>query len=448
MTDLPVVRFAPSPTGYLHPGNIRTALFNYLHARHQGGRVVLRIDDTDPHRSRKHYSDALMTDLDWLGLTSDQVVWQSARTEHYAAAAERLKARGLLYRCYESTDELARKRRIQLAQKRPPVYDRTGLQLSDRDHAAFAAEGRQPHWRFRLSGDVVTVADTIQGSIVVAMAGQSDPVLVRADGGMLYNLPSVVDDIDLGITMIIRGADHCVNAAIQVELFRALDATAPDFAHHGLLVDATGQGFSKRSGTGAIRDLRADGVEPIAILSYLAGLGTAGGIVAMDDLAALADHFDLAAVHRGDAGFDIRALKALHLRYLRQFSYTAMESRLQAVGLDQADAAFWNGVRGNLTRFDEIVMWWRILREPLTPIIDDYALCQQARATLPSEPWNDDDIAAWLKQLAATSGRRGKALFLPLRRALTGRDHGPDMAHLLPLIGARCCAGRLNGETI
>ena len=323
-------------------GMCGAALWNWLLARKMGGAFILRIDDTDQERSTKAYEDGIKADLAWLGLTYDQTVNQSDRFERYDAARDKLIEAGLLYACYETPEELDRKRKLQRARSLPPVYDRAALALTDDERSALEAEGRKPHWRFKLSQSPVTWTDLIRGETTVDTASVSDPVLIRADGMYLYTLPSCVDDIDLGVTHVMRGEDHVTNTGVQIEIFRALGGAAPQFAHHSLLIGADGQGLSKRLGALSIEAMRDDGMEPASITSLLARLGTADPVTAETNLGALAEGFDFARLGRAPARFDPAELETLNGKVLHETSYEAVSARLDALGVPKI---LWNTVR-------------------------------------------------------------------------------------------------------
>ncbi|WP_411819734.1 glutamate--tRNA ligase [Hyphococcus formosus] len=436
------VRFAPSPTGKLHVGNVRAALWNWLFARKSGGTFVLRIDDTDLERSTKEYEDGIREDLAWLGLTYDETMRQSARFDRYEEAAEGLKAAGLLYPCYETAEELDRKRKIQRARGLPPVYDRAALALTAEQIAAYEAEGRKPHWRFKLSQAQVKWNDLIRGETVVETASVSDPVLIRADGVFLYTLPSCVDDIDLSITHVMRGEDHVTNTGVQIEIIKALGGTPPQFAHHSLLVGADGQGLSKRLGSLSIQAMREDGIEPAAITSLLAKLGTADPVVPQSDLMKLAESFDFDRLGRAPARFDNTELEALNAKLFHETAYDAVADRLSDAKISEP---LWNAVRGNITRLSDVAEWVEVVDGEIDPVIEDAAFANEAAVLVPDE-LNDDSWQELTNAIKEKTGAKGKKLFMPLRLALTGRARGPEMAVLLPLIGAEKARARLRGE--
>lgn len=442
------VRFAPSPTGKLHVGNIRAALWNWLFARSRGGRFILRIDDTDRERSTAAYEDGIRADLSWLGLAWDETFRQSARFARYDDVADLFRAGGLLYACYETAEELDRKRKLQRARGLPPVYDRAALQYTNAQVKAFEAEGRKPHWRFRLSQQPVSWNDLIRGETSVDTASVSDPVLIREDGMYLYTLPSCIDDIDSAITHVIRGEDHVTNAAVQIEIMQALiDAegkgAVPGFAHHSLLVGADGQGLSKRLGALSIEAMRADGIEPAAITSLLARLGTSEAVAPEPDIMALARAFDFAKVGRAPARFDEAELSTLNARILHETPYAALAERLSALGVSQT---LWEAVKGNVTRLADAAEWRGVVEGAIEPVIEDRTFTDKAAALVPDDPLGPESWAAFTAAVKDATGAKGKALFMPLRLALTGKPHGPEMAALFPLIGAAKARARLQGR--
>jgi glutamyl-tRNA synthetase len=442
---LPLVRFAPSPTGYLHIGNARPALFNWLFARRNSGRFLLRYDDTDTVRSKPEFADAIAEDLAWLGIAPDLVIRHSERLSIYDAAAQRLREAGRLYPCYESADELDRRRKRQLARGLPPVYDRAALKLTDADRAALDAQGRKPHWRFLLEPRTVAWTDLVRGEAHVDCASLSDPVLAREDGSYLYTLPSVVDDAETGVTHVIRGEDHVTNTAVQIQIFQALGAALPVFGHHNLLTTASGEGLSKRLGHLSLRGLRDSGVEALAVAALAVLTGSSDAVRPVASLDELAGLVDLAHVSRAPAKFDEHELETLSARTLHQLPFEAVADRLAALGV-AGDEAFWLAVRGNLGRLDEAAIWWRVVAGEIEPVVADEALLARAAALLPAGPFDQATWKSWTGAVAAATGAKGRALFMPLRQALTGLDHGPELAALLPLIGRARALRRLAGE--
>ncbi|GGA84039.1 glutamate--tRNA ligase [Brucella endophytica] len=444
------VRFAPSPTGYIHIGNTRTALFNWLFALKNDGRFILRFDDTDVERSKTEYAQAIARDLEWLGIAPARVEYQSKRFAIYDAAVEKLKKARLLYPCYETAEELERRRKLRLTRRLPPVYGREALKLTDAERAALEAEGRKPHWRFLLPNfktdpfsperTEVHWDDLVRGPQTVDLASMSDPVLVREDGTYLYTLPSVADDIDMGITHIIRGDDHVTNTGAQIALFRALGAEPPEFGHHNLLTTISGEGLSKRSGALSVGSLREAGYEPMAIASLAVLIGTSENVVAAPDMAALAGHFDPAATSKSSAKFDPAELDTLNRALIHTLSFEDVAARLAALGIEGDKAeAFWLAVRGNLDRVSDAAQWWRIVHDgPETApdlSLEDRDFVREAFDLLPPEPWDRETWKVWTGAVKDKTGRKGKALFMPLRLALTGLHSGPELADLLPLAG-------------
>ncbi len=435
-----ITRFAPSPTGSLHAGNIRTALVNWLHARRQGGRFLLRLDDTDLARSTEEAARGIRADLAWLGLTPDAEVRQSDRFALYEAALAKLAAQGRAYRAYDTPEQLDLKRRVQASRGLPPVYDRAALGLTDADHARFAARGVAPHWRFRLDTAAPVVwRDRVRGECHVDPASLSDPVVRRADGSWLYMLPSVVDDIDRGVTTIVRGEDHVTNSGVQLQMFAALDAQPPALAHLPLLTGADAA-LSKRLGSAGVAEWRDAGIEPAAVRAFLARLGTSAAVEPADD-ATLVAGFDFAAFGRSTVRFDPVELAALNAKTIHGLEFATVADRLP----DGMTAAAWDAVRGNLSTVAEADGWWRVIVGPLAEIADpaDRDYFAAAAALLAATDWGSDIWPRWTAALKAASGRKGRALFHPLRVALTARDTGPEMAALLPLIGRDAALARL-----
>lgn len=437
------VRFAPSPTGYIHVGNTRQAVNNWLFARQQGGTFVLRIDDTDLERSTQAFEDGIYRDLTWLGLTWDEADSQSKRFPLYEKAVETLKAAGRLYPAYETAEELDRRRKVQLSRGLPPIYDRAALKLSDGEKAALEAEGRRPHWRFKLDGRQVQWNDLVRGPSSVDTASMSDPVLIREDGAFLYTLPSVVDDIEMGVTHVIRGEDHTTNTGAQIEIFEALGGTLPAFAHTSLLVGAEGDKLSKRLGSLSIADLREEGFEPLAIVSHLAKIGTSDPLEAAS-LDALAKSFDFAKFGRAPARYDTADLERLNAHVLHATSYEEAKPRLAALDADLGEA-FWNAIRGNLDKMADAVRWAAVINGPIAPVVEDQAFLDKAASLLP-ETVDTETWGVWINSVKAETGAKGKGLFMPLRRALTGMDHGPEVGPLLALIGRDKAIKRLGGQ--
>ncbi|MGE0024597.1 MAG: glutamate--tRNA ligase [Hyphomicrobium sp.] len=450
------VRFAPSPTGRLHIGNIRTAVLNYLLARKAGGTFLLRLDDTDRERSTEEFAEGIRTDLRWLGLAWDREERQSARFARYTEVADALKASGRLYACYESEDELDKKRKRQLARGLPPIYDRAGLKLTGDEKASLEAEGRRPHWRFRLPNTdpaggllapeptIVSWNDLVRGDQTVDLGSLSDPVLIREDATPLYTFTSVVDDVDFAITHVVRGEDHVTNTGVQIAIFEALGAAPPAFGHHSLLIGADGHALSKRLGTLSVETFRSDGLEPMAVVSHASLLGTSDAIEPHRHIEELAELFDLAKVSTAPARFDPAELRTLNAKLLHKEPYEDVAERLAALGVG-GGATFWEAVRGNVGVLAEARDWWDIATSDIDPVIENAELTARAADLLPPEPWDAGTWGAWTAEVGKATGAKGRALFHPLRLALTGRDSGPELKALLPFIGHPRAASRLRG---
>jgi len=440
------LRFAPSPTGRIHVGNVRTALMNWLFAIRESGQVLLRIDDTDLARSTKEFEQGIEEDLRWLGLNWHDRANQSHRFDAYEKAAAKLKADGLLYPCYETEEELDRRRRIAQATGKPPIYDRAALKLTPADRARLEGEGRKPHWRFKLSGARKEWNDLVRGPQSIDTASLSDPVLIREDGAFLYTLPSVVDDIDFQITHIVRGEDHVTNSGVQIEIFEALGGAVPVFGHFPLLAGADGGALSKRLGSLSVSELRAEGYEPMAVLSHLAKIGTSDPVEARASLEQLASEFSFEKIGRAPARFDPDELKRVNASLLHQLAYEAVKERLSALEADRGEA-FWNAVRANISLLPEVRQWAHIVDGPIEPFISDKAFAAAAVEVLPRGAYDANTWNAFVSAVKEKTGAKGKALFMPLRQALTGLDHGPEMAALFPLIGEERARKRLCGQT-
>jgi glutamyl-tRNA synthetase len=439
-----ILRFAPSPTGRIHIGNARTAILNWLLAQKTGGQFILRYDDTDTARSKLEYAESIAVDLAWMGIEPTRVEWQSKRFDKYHAATAQLKDAGYLYPCYETADELDRRRKRQLARHQPPIYDRAALKLSADEVKAFETEGRKPHWRFKLNHTHIEWTDLVRGPVSIDTATLSDPVLVREDGTYLYTLPSVVDDIEFGITHVIRGEDHVVNAAVQIAITKALGGAVPQYAHHSLLIGADGQGLSKRLGSLSITAMRESGLEAMAVVSHAALLGTSDAIHPCADYQELIEGFDLAKLSRAPGRFDEAELKGLNAKLLHMLPWNAVRDRL-----DYGSEAFWLAVRGNLEMLSDSKIWHDVINHDIKPIIadEDAEFVALAKQSLPEEAWDGTTWKTWTEAVKLASGRKGKSLFMPLRLALTGLDHGPELAALLPLIGRTRTLQRLQGQT-
>lgn len=451
------VRFAPSPTGYIHIGNIRIALFNWLYAQAHNGTFILRYDDTDVERSKQEYIDAIAVDLEWLNVQPNEVYYQSKRFKRYDEVAETLKQRGLLYPCYETAEELERRRKIQLSRKLPPIYDRSALKLTPEDKKLFESQGRKPHWRFLLPNfennplqtkrTEICWNDAVKGKQTIDLASLSDPVLIREDGSYLYTLPSVIDDIDMAITHIIRGDDHITNTGAQIALFKALGAELPVFGHINLLTTVLGKGLSKRNNDLSIRSLRAEGFESIAIQCLAVLIGTSQNVHPYLHQVELLKHFNLQDTSRSVAKFDTADLLTLNSHIVHELTYTQVKSRLESLSIEEEKAKyFWNAIRSNIDKVNDASLWWEMIHDDKhfdTVSVEDRAFVCQSRDFLPEGVLNDETWKVWTKLLKEKTGRSGKTLFMPLRQALTGMDHGPEMGKLLPLLGREKVIKRL-----
>jgi glutamyl-tRNA synthetase len=452
----PRVRFAPSPTGRLHIGNIRTAALNWLYARKHQGSFLLRLDDTDTVRSTEEFAEAIRDDLKWLGLTWDEEARQQDRTARYDEVAAALKAKGALYPAFETEDELDRRRKRQLAMHRPPIYDRAALKLSESEIAEKIAAGKKPHWRFRLPNTaegrglapeptLVSWNDLIRGDQTVDLGSLSDPVLIREDGTFLYTLTSVIDDMDFAITHIVRGEDHVTNTGVQIALFEAAGATPPAFGHHSLLVGADGKALSKRLGALSIQSFRDEGFEPMAVLCHAALVGTSDAIEPLTSRDALAEKLDFAKISTAPGRFDVAELRTLNGKLLHMLDYASVAEHLRELGVAGREE-FWSAVRGNLEVLGDARLWWDVVTGTIEPVIEDSILTVAAAATLPSEPWSESTWSEWTAAVKSRTGAKGRALFHPLRLALTGRESGPELKTLLPLIGRERALARLEGK--
>jgi glutamyl-tRNA synthetase len=432
-----VTRFAPSPTGYLHVGNLRTALFNHLIARKAGGTFILRLDDTDPERSKPEFADAIQEDLEWLGITWDRLERQSDRLDRYAAAADELRAKGRFYEAFETPTELDLKRKKQLNMGLPPVYDRAALELSDAEKDRLRTERGPGVWRFKLDRARIEWADGILGDLSIDAGSVSDPVLIRADGQVLYTIASVVDDMDMGITHVVRGSDHVTNTATQIQIIQALGGTPPAFAHHSLLTGPQGEALSKRLGTLSLRDLREAGVEPMALLSLMARIGSSQPVALAGSLDALAEDFDLTHFGAAPTKFDEADLWPLTANVLQEMDVAEMAGTLAELGVpDDLARDVWEVARANITRRSEVAEWWQLFRDGATPLVDDEDkdFVAKAFSMLPDPPYGPETWADWTSAVKAATGRKGKALFMPLRKAVTGRQRGPEMADVMRLL--------------
>ena len=429
-----VTRFAPSPTGLLHLGNIRTALINWLYARTNNGKFILRIDDTDLERSKDEYISQIKYDLDWLGIDFDETFNQSSRFDRYREQFEKLKADGRIYPCYETPEELERKRKLLIAAGGKQVYDRSAMELTDQQKKDYEAEGRKPHWRFLLKTERMKWDDLLKGEIDIDLTSLSDPVLFREDGVPLYTFSSAVDDIDYDITNVIRGDDHTSNTAVQVEIINALDQNKITFAHHALLKASSGDKLSKRDNVISISSFREANMEPISILSLLATIGTSNSIELKDNIDQIKSEFKLSTISTSPGRIEIDVLNALNKKKVQKYNFSEIEERLKKID-EKIDQKFWETIRGNLNVVEDIKQWTDIVfnSETIKPSDKDYI--KIAMELIPDDPWNDETWGLWTSAIKEKTGRKGKELFLPLREAFTGLNHGPEMKLLIQLLG-------------
>lgn len=442
------VRFAPSPTGYLHVGNVRTALVNWLFAKKHGGEFLLRIDDTDMERSTAAFEEAIAKDLTWLGLQWDARAKQSDRMDHYEAAKQKLIASGRLYACYETQEELDIRRKLQVSRGKPPIYDRAALELTDEQKKQYEAEGRKPHWRFKLENQSIVWDDLVRGKCEFHGTHVSDPVLVREDGVPLYTLSSVVDDGEMHITHIIRGEDHVSNSAVQVQLFEALGFAVPQMAHIALLKMKDGE-LSKRKGGGDIRSMREKGIFPMAINSLLAAIGTSDAVELADSLQALVEKFDFKKFGRAVAQYDEEELARLNTKLVHSLSFDEIEPHLDDLKKSLVDKQFWNSIRDNLSSFQELDVWIAIRQGNFLHNLEneeDAEFLKKAAELLPNKAITKEIWDQWIKDLKNNTNRAGKNLFMPLRIALSGRHDGPELDKVLNLIGPEEAKKRLSGK--
>lgn len=444
MIQKPIVRFAPSPTGYLHVGNIRTAIVNWLFVEQEGGQFILRMDDTDQERSKPEFEAAIREDMQWLGMEWVREERQTERIARYTQAMQQLIQAGRLYACYDTPEELEVRRKLLVSRGKPPVYDRAALKVTDEQKKQYEAEGRKPHWRFLLNDAPIAWDDLVRGRCEFQGAHASDPVLVREDGVPLYTFSSVVDDIDMDITHIIRGEDHVSNSAVQIQIFEALGGKPPVFAHLALLRTKEGE-LSKRKGGGDIRSLRQRGFLPLSILSYLAKLGTSDSVELADSRAQLVEQFSFTKFGRSAAQYDEEELLRLNAKLLHRTDFSAVEAQLKDLGV-ATDANFWNAIRENLHTVTEAKDWWELVYQPVTPVIADAEYTTKAVELLPADTAAADSWKNFTNSLKDSTGRKGKELFMPLRLALTAREDGPDLSQVFRLLGRERITKRLMGE--
>jgi len=438
------LRFAPSPTGNLHVGNARTALVNYLFSKCNKGEMLLRIDDTDPERSKTEYEENIKKDLNWLGIFWEYTDRQSLKIDQYNNALNKLFEIGRAYRCYETPEELSLKRKAQLISGKPPVYDRQAMNLTEEDHQKFKSEGKLPHWRFKLIDQDVAWTDLIRGNCNYNMKSLSDPVIMREDGRPIYTLASVVDDIDHKITHIIRGEDHVTNSAAQIQLFQALGSKSPTMGHLSLIAGSEGEGLSKRLGSLTLGELREDGIESNALASLLARLGTSDPIVAFKSVEEIIKSFDLSKFSRNTAKFDVNELNLINKKSIQLLDYNDAKEKLNSLGLD-ASKEFWDLVSGNLDNLKQSIIWWKVIYGEIVPIIDNPEIIKIAKENFPNDKLDNSTWGIWSKKISNESGLKGKELFTTLRKAITSQEHGPELSKLLPVLGKEKILSRLSG---
>ena len=432
-----ITRFAPSPTGFLHIGNVRAALMNYLLAKKSSGIFILRIDDTDQERSKQKYVDAIKIDLEWLGLEWDRIEYQSARLDLYNSASEKLRSIDLLYECFETPSELDLKRKKQLNMGKPPVYDRAAVALSDQEKSNLRSDRGDGYWRFKLEQNRIEWNDGILKDLSIDAASVSDPVLIRADGQYLYTLASVVDDIDMEITHVVRGSDHVTNTATQIQMIKALGGDIPNFSHHSLLTGPGGEALSKRLGTLALKDLRDAGIQPAALFSLMARLGSSQPVELRLTLDEIAKDFDLSIFGSAPTKFDEKDLYPLTHRYLQTLNLSDIQQNLAFLDVPAHLAqSFWDVTRENIDTLNDLSVWWDIFSTGAEPVINqaDHKFVEKALSVLPPEPFDESTWSKWTEEVKQLTGRKGKQLFMPLRLALTGKERGPDMSKVLPLL--------------
>ena len=432
-----ITRFAPSPTGYLHVGNIRTALFNFLIAKKSGGKFLLRIDDTDLERSKQFYEDEIKRDLEWLGIEWDLFERQSTRIDRYKEVFKSLKLQNKIYPCFETKNELDLKRKKQLNMGKPPIYDRSSLKLSNERLKQLEAEGKKAHWRFLLDSIKIKWDDKIMGKICIDLSSLSDPVFIKEDGQFLYTLASVCDDLDFGITHVVRGLDHLTNTATQIQLINILRGKIPSFGHHSLLIDVSGENLSKRLGSMSIRDLRSSGIEPIALNNLMSTLGSSNSPKLLHSLNEISEHFDISKFGAAPTKFDLKVLNLISSKILKDTPFNIIKDDLIKVGIPEKYLTdFWEMIRENLNTRNELSEIWNLCINGTTPLFDkeDLEFIKIALEIIPNSTFNKETWKNWTKEVSLKTGRKGKKLFLPLRKVLTGKSFGPDMGKLLPFL--------------
>lgn len=439
------VRFAPSPTGYLHIGNFRTALINFLFAKNKNGHFMLRIDDTDDERSLKKYEDAIKEDLSWVGINWDSLEKQSSRLSYYDQALQKLLDKKRAYPCFETAEELSLKRKKQLSSGKPPIYDRSALNLSDSDIADLKAKGRSPHYRFLLDHKDVNWNDLVKGTSQYNMSNLSDPVIIREDGRVIYTLASVVDDIDFEVTDILRGEDHMTNSAAQIQLFEALESSPPNLGHLSLLTDISGAGLSKRLGSISLRDLKDEGFQPMAISSLLSKVGSSDAIEIFRDINQIISDFDISKFGKSKPKFDKNELRGLNSKLFKMLDFSDISNQLKKFNF-KISSDFWELVKGNIENLEELELWWNIIYGNIEPKYNDENFLNTALEILPEGNFDKNTWTNWTSILMEETGRKGKELYNPLRMCLTGQNKGPEMATLVFLMGRGKVLERLTNK--
>ena len=427
-------RFAPSPTGLLHVGNARSAVLNWAHINNIGGEFILRIDDTDKARSRKEFEVKIKKDLEWLGITWHKTFNQSDRQNIYDQGIQKLKDKKIIYPCFESSEELSLKKKSQLTSGKPPIYDRSSLNLSEEEVAEYINSGKSPHWRFKLENGTIEWNDLVKGKVSFESKNLSDPVLIREDGSLLYHLPSVIDDIEEEITDVIRGDDHITNTALHIQIFKALDSQIPKFGHHPFLTDSEGKGFGKRLGSLSIEKMRDEGFENITLLNYLLSIGTSSNISSEINISSLLKIFDISQLSSSSPKFSINNLKLLNQDILQKYDFTNVEKKFLDLKINDVDSFFWQFVKNNIGFFKDALEWRDIIFSNESYNIEDKKFLTQAAELLPKEPYTIDSWDEWISSIKKKTGKKGRDLFMPLRKALTGKDKGPELKYLLPLL--------------
>ena len=426
-------RFAPSPTGLIHIGNARSAVLNWAYINNKKGNFILRIDDTDLERSKKEYEEKIKRDLSWLGISWNKSFNQSDRKKIYDQSIEKLKKDNRLYPCFESQEELSLKKKSQLTSGKPPIYDRSSLDLTEIEIKNLLQSGKKPHWRFKLENKTIEWNDLIKGKVSFESKNLSDPVLIREDETLLYHLPSVIDDIEEGVSEIIRGEDHISNTAFHIQIFEALNSTIPTFGHHPFLTDENGKGFGKRLGSLSIEKLRDTGFESLTILNYLLSVGTSSNISSETDLTKLINNYNISNISNSSPKFSIEVLKLLNKEILQKYTYSDVKNKFLDLGI-HADNNFWIFVKNNINFFSECLEWYNIIKTEKSFYAEDKEFLKDAADLLPNEPYTVDSWDEWILEISKKTGKKGKDLFLPLRMALTGKEKGPELKLLLPLL--------------